>query len=434
MELDLAKFTKACRPYEPLDVNDAAQKPYYVDLSAVRGDKILEALRRPIARLYTDEPTRQLFTGHIGCGKSTELLCLKAMLEKDGFHVVYMQSRRYVELEDADIGDILLAIAGQISASLEASGISLKPPYLMRLVSEVQQLLKTPVEVEATAKFSLLLAEITTTTKSSPRVRPLFREHIEPRTKLIIDSINNELLAPAIAQLKQQGKNGLVAIVDDLDRIDNRPNQSGQLRPEYLFVTRSDQLSRLNCHMIYTIPLVLTFSNYIETIRNRFGQPQVLPMVPLKLRDGSLCEQGLSLLRQLVLVRAFPHKHPVNRIDLIPELFDNAETLDRLCQVSGGHVRNLMVLLYECLRRVDPPFERSQLEAVIQAYRNTLTTSITSDEWALLRRVATDKDLAGETEYETALKSLYVFEYQYQGDRWYDVNPVLQETPQFNQA
>jgi hypothetical protein len=186
--------------------------------------------------------------------------------------------------------------------------------------------------------------------------------------------------------------------------------------------------------MVYTIPLVLTFSNYIETIRNRFGQPQILPMVPVKLHDGSECEEGMALLRQVVLVRAFPHKHPVNRIDLIPEVFDSAATLDRLCRVSGGHVRNLMVLLYECLRRSDPPFERSQLESVIQAYRNTLTTSITTDEWTLLRRVAVEKTLAGEQEYETALKSLYVFEYQYQGDRWYDVNPVLQEASQFRKA
>ncbi|MCS6814149.1 MAG: ATP-binding protein [Cyanobacteria bacterium] len=433
MELNLAQFSKACRPYEPLDVSKADQRPYYIDLSSVRGNKILEALRRPIVRLYTDEPTCQLFTGHIGCGKSTELLYLKALLEKDDFHVVYMESRRHVELEDADISDILLAIAGQVSASLEASGINIKPSYLMRLIQEVVEILKAPVEIETNAKFSFLIAEITTTTKSSPQVRPRFREHVEPRTKLILDSINNELLTPAIAQLKAKGKQGLVAIVDDLDRIENRLHPTGQLRPEYLFVTRADQLSRLKCHVIYTIPLILTFSNYIETIRNRFGQPQILPMVPVTLRNGSLCEPGIALLRQMVLSRAFPQKHPVNRMDLVTEVFDSAETLDRLCCVSGGHARNLMILLYECLRRSDPPFARSQLESVIQSYRNTLTTSITTDEWALLRRVAQDKSLAGEQEYETALKSLYVFEYQYQGDRWYDVNPVLQEAPQFQQ-
>jgi hypothetical protein len=40
-------------------------------------------LRDNISFFSPDEPTCQLFTGHIGCGKSTELLQLKLELKQD---------------------------------------------------------------------------------------------------------------------------------------------------------------------------------------------------------------------------------------------------------------------------------------------------------------------------------------------------------------
>jgi len=57
------------------------------------------------------------FTGHIGCGKSTELLRLKTELEQQGFHVVYFESSQDLDMADVDISDILLAIASSCSNS-----------------------------------------------------------------------------------------------------------------------------------------------------------------------------------------------------------------------------------------------------------------------------------------------------------------------------
>ena len=65
----------------------------------------------PLPVFSPDEPTCELFTGHIGCGKSTELLRLKAELEQEGFHVVYFESSQDLEIGDVDITDIMLAIA-----------------------------------------------------------------------------------------------------------------------------------------------------------------------------------------------------------------------------------------------------------------------------------------------------------------------------------
>jgi hypothetical protein len=99
----------------------------------------------------------------------------------------------------------------------------------------------------------------------------------------------------------------LVVIIDNLDRIDNRQKSASRSQQEYLFVDQSECLTSLHCHVVYTMPLALKFSPDYETLKQRFGdEPKMLPMVPVQYRDGSDCEAGMNLLRQMILARAFP--------------------------------------------------------------------------------------------------------------------------------
>lgn len=430
MTLDLRKFYQACNPSKTLDLANADDRRYYIDFSSVRGGEIIEELGRTITLFSPDEPTCQLFTGHIGCGKSTELLRLKDQLEQRGFHVVYFESSQDLDLADVDISDILLAIARQVSTSLEAIQIKLKPGYFANLFTEVKDFLQTPVDLTLGAELSLGIAKITAQTKDSPKLRGQLRQYLEPRTNGILEAIN-ELIERAIHELKRRGKTGLVVIIDNLDRVDSRPLPSGRLLPEYLFIDRGEQLRRLNCHVVYTIPLALIFSNESEVLANRLGggiDPKVLPMVPVQSKDGSECAEGMALLRQMVLARAFPDVNPYQRIDFINKVFDTPETLDRLCRGSGGHVRNLLGLLYSCLQKKNPPISLDCVEKVIRERRNKLALGVKSHEWELLRQVRDLKTVKQEPEYQTLLRNMLVFEYRHDDEApWFDVNPVLAE-------
>jgi len=426
MPIDLEKFYQACNP-SPLDLGNAEARKYYIDFSSVRGGNIIRELGRTISRLSPDKPTCQLFTGHIGCGKSTELQRLKADLGQQGFHVVYFESSQVLEMADVDVTDILLAIARQVSESLDAVQIKLKPGYFVSLFREIGEILQTPVEI-SDVEFSVGIAKITSKTKDSPRLRSQLRQYLEPRTNGILEAINKEIFAPATERLKQQGKKGLVVIIDNLDRLDNSVKPTGQIQPEYLFVERGEQLSQLSCHVVYTIPLVLRFSNALGRLMNRFGrEPQALTMVPVQVRSGDECKEGMALLQQMVLARAFPDENVVQRLDLITEIFDSPETLERLCRVSGGHVRNLLVLLSRCLERDDPPLSRDCIEGVIRQRRNELTLAITEDEWELLRQVAQEKSLRGEERYQILVRDMFVFEYRDSEGSWFNINPILAE-------
>jgi hypothetical protein len=434
MPLNIEKFYQACNPGRPLMMGDATDRRYYIDFASVRGGKIIEALQRSIYLGAQNTATCQLFTGHIGCGKSTELLRLKADLEQQQFHVVYFESTRALEMADVDVTDILLVIAGKVSESLEEIKIKLKPNYFVQLFTEIVDFLNTPIDLDVEAELSVGIAKITAKTKESPTLRRRLRDYLEPRTQNILQSINNELLNRANKELKAKGKKGLVVIVDNLDRVGIRPLPGGRSQPEFLFIDRGEQLNKLNCHVVYTIPLYLTFSNDSGELQNRLGggvAPKVLPMVPVRLRTGEIYPEGLALMRQMVLARAFPEVNAQKRLEFITELFDNSDTLDRLCLISGGHVRNLLGLLFDCLREKDPPFERDLLERVIRQQRDFRSKAIDDDEWELIFQVVHQQTVKGQIEYQSLVQSMFVFEYCDTEGNWFGVNPVLAETQKF---
>jgi energy-coupling factor transporter ATP-binding protein EcfA2 len=430
--LDVVQFFKACNPAVPLSYSDQEERQYYIDFAKVRGSNHIRELKRTIA-LLANERTCQLFTGHVGCGKSTELRRLKAELEELGFYVVYFESSEFLDMSDVDVTDILLAIAHQVSENLEATKIRLKPPYFVKLFQEIGDILQAPIEF-SDVEFSVGISRITARTKDSPRLRSQLRQFMEPRTNGILKAINDELLGQATAELRQRGQRGLVVIIDNLDRVDARQLQTGRTQPEYLFIDRGDQLSKLNCHLVYTIPLSLIYSNENETLRQRFGggiAPKVLPMIPARTRTGTPNAEGVHLLRHLVLVRAFPETEPSRRLDCVPHVVDHLDTLDRLCLISGGHVRNLLGLVRNCIQQSDPPFRRDIVEQVIRGQRDALARAIDDEEWHLIQHVVHQQSVTGEVEYQMLLRSMFVFEYQDPQGTWFGINPVLAETTKY---
>lgn len=79
---NLTEAYNAVNPELPLQPND----PRYVDCAPWRGDEhIVRMIARRITRAEAAVPVHhltQLLAGHRGCGKSTELLLLKARLEE----------------------------------------------------------------------------------------------------------------------------------------------------------------------------------------------------------------------------------------------------------------------------------------------------------------------------------------------------------------
>lgn len=374
---------------------------------------------------------------------------------------------------DIDIGDILLTVARQVSESLEKlEKLNLdEPKGLKRLLQGAAKLLQTELELSAETNIpgvgqvsassegsfsaemglpgvgqvkadekglefvALGIGKITAKAKASPELRSKLRADLGPRTSGILETINQELLEPANKKLKQYGKNGLVVIVDNLDQVDSSPKYRGRPQPEYLFVDRGEQLMGLHCHIIYTLPLALRFSNDYNTLTQRFkSDPLVLPMVSIQLRDGSECADGMALLRQLVLARAFLELDAQQRLEKITEIFDCGETLDHLCRMSGGHVRNVLRILNDAIKKQKGlPICRESLNKVIQNFRNERILAVEDDEWELLRKVALTQKVTGDDGYQKLIRSMFVYEYRDANGSWFDINPILKDAPELKE-
>ncbi len=90
MPVNIKKLFRVCNPSNTLNYADPEDRRYYIDFAPVRSANLIRSLKRTIT--FSDQPTCQLFSGHIGCGKSTELMRLKAELENLNYHVVYFES------------------------------------------------------------------------------------------------------------------------------------------------------------------------------------------------------------------------------------------------------------------------------------------------------------------------------------------------------
>lgn len=428
IELDIREFYRSCNASRTLDVGKIEDRQYYVDLNIYRGGDSVKSLLRTITLLSPDKPTHQLFTGIIGSGKTTELLRLKAELEEKNYYVVYFASSGDLDLSDVSVNDVLLAIAREVSVNLELFGIKLKSGNFAGFFNEVSNFLQTPVSLSAELSLPLGLGKITSAIKESPSLRKQLRQLLETRTDEILELVNQQVLEIATEELKKQGKEGLVVIVDNLDRVGLRITESGKSQPEYLFLDRGEQLKKLNCHIVYTIPYFLAFLNYSKLSIRFENPPRMLPLVATELRDGSNCPDGLEALQQVVMARAFPKINPEQRKNLVTKVFDNQDTLNRICRVSGGHVRILQILLTECLMETDSfPISRKCLDKVIATQSSHYSYRIQDSDWDLLLKVHQKQDLNGELDVVQLISTMFIYPYADQDGNWLNVNPLLKE-------
>ncbi len=122
---NLAQAYNAVNPDLALHPGDSR----YVDFSEWRGDEHIRMVARRITRADQAQPVqhlKQLVTGHRGCGKTTELLRLKAHLEEEGYFVVYFNSALELDMNDVDYTDILLTTMYELAREVYTSDLNLK--------------------------------------------------------------------------------------------------------------------------------------------------------------------------------------------------------------------------------------------------------------------------------------------------------------------
>jgi predicted AAA+ superfamily ATPase len=90
---------------EPLEGDDLDR--YYVNLSGVRKTKAIASVNTRLDFQEAESYTTILFTGHRGCGKSTELKRIQKHWEKD-YRVIYLEVNEETDINDVSYTDFYL--------------------------------------------------------------------------------------------------------------------------------------------------------------------------------------------------------------------------------------------------------------------------------------------------------------------------------------
>ena len=250
-----------------------------------------------------------MFTGHRGVGKTTELKRVKRMLEKGEvgrpMFVSFLEAEQWLDLQDVQAPDIIFHMVRQLVDDLSEAGFGLGRAKFEQFFGEIKGLLNSEVEFQS-IKVPAGIVEFGLALKDVPRARPTLRKLIEGHLPTIYDLINQVVLTKAREWLKENGlAEDILVIVDELDRIPQKViDPKGLTNQRNIYLDHAAILRSLGCHVLYTVPIELAFSDAHLLLKAAYGcETLLLPLIPVSQRNNEDCLDGIHALCRIVRER-----------------------------------------------------------------------------------------------------------------------------------
>ena len=174
-------------PFYPLPANS----PFHVE----RKGRPLGKLKRALLRRHRLAP-KYFFSGHRGCGKSTELNILAADDDiRNNFFIVKYSVKDVCDVNNLNYVDVLFSIGAELYLQYIEAGKKLEAGLIEQLeackgviekTTEKQISIETSVEGGLKTFFLSVLAKI----RAEDTSRDIIRKTIEPKLSELIDKIN----------------------------------------------------------------------------------------------------------------------------------------------------------------------------------------------------------------------------------------------------
>ena len=228
-----------------------------------------------------------LFTGHMGCGKSTELNRFSNLPEiKEKFFVVKYSISEILNIIDIDYIDFLLSFAAYLYIKASDEGISFTAPVL-KVVEKWVNYFKSGMgeddwegEIKApslTKRIYNFFNRISMILLRELALRDRVRQTIQRNIASLVDVINT-LVTYVASQLENKQ---LLVIIDDLEKIPHIE------KAEELFIKAGTYMTVPRCKIIYTAPIALYYSIKFKQMMAVFSNSYFFPNIKVRDKDGS---------------------------------------------------------------------------------------------------------------------------------------------------
>lgn len=405
----------------------------YVDLDDLRGVEqgnadVVERMSRKIF-LAEGKPTCQVLAGHKGSGKSTELRRMQHDLESHDtkkMFVVFCEVDEDIDRNDVDFPDLLVAIVRQLASQLKKRcEITLKSGLFKHRFERVKNFLGSEVEIDKLG-LETGLVSLGLTIKGSPDARAEIRKLMEPDTGNLLHAAN-DVISQAVSELSEKGYQGLVILVDDLDKMTVRPHaDAGCSTEEYLFVKRAAQLTGFNCHVVYSMPISLAYSHQNANIKASYGgHVPLVPMTKIATRPPTSIPHtpGVEKFRQII------ERRLKKASATMENLVDGTTVIDELIALSGGQPSELMMLVREAIIARGLPIRHESLARALREGKREYARQLRTEHDSIINRVrktgSFERTQESEPLFRELLESRAILQYV-NDDDWYAVNPMVE--------
>lgn len=400
--------------------------PFYVALEDHRGEY---SRQRMLSQFGLDaqghwgqgeKPTVQtsvLFGGHIGCGKSTELRQLSALI-KNAYTVCPIELTQILDINNLRFSDLLIALGHEVVVtcerqSLPVDAVFIKPVldwFDTRIIKkDIFTDLEAEVKTEAKGKTGIpflvtLMASFTAKVRSGASYREELRKEVSNGFTQLLASFN-ALIAHVNALLAAQDNGPLLFVIDGTDKLKREDSET-------FFQGDVNQLLQIETHLIVCAPIAVLLES--SQTAQRFALRERLPMVKIEERDGTVQAEAIEALVALVDKR-LPLAH-----------FDVPATVQYLAKMSGGHPRDLLRLVSACFGRLvsEGPITREVAERAVKDVASEYQRAILAGDWQELVTVdaSQGQDIARNEVRMRMLYDLVLLEYN---SYWWRSHPLV---------
>ncbi|MCZ2123191.1 MAG: hypothetical protein LC108_13105 [Anaerolineales bacterium] len=381
--------------------------PFYINRPGNPINELTDAL---LASFY--RPPKFFFSGHRGCGKSTELLHLLSNAEiQKKYWPINFSVREETDITDLDFRDVLLCIGSRLFREYRRKGGELPEQLLKELngwkgkvEKQISTILEGRNEYELGASIDAFFANAGLKMKLEPATRVELRQIVETDITGLIAIINH--IATAI--YNQERRIPLI-LIDDMDKPDLD-------RARAIFHDRREIMMQPNCAIVYTVSSALFYSKEFDAIRD---QALFLPNINLLGADtNERLEEGFSTLEKFVGVR----------MDM--SLIQPA-ALEEAIAYSGGVFREMARIVRTAIgrarRRKVAQLEVDDVEWSASEIRNEYRRILDKEDIKLLKKIMESKRLEFSDRLRPLLQLLAILEYRDEEKNWCDVHPVLRK-------